>query len=301
MLLEMISDSLKLPRTFVQGIGRKASHSYKVYQIPKRTGGFREIAHPAKPLKALQRWLLHSVVGLWPVHDAAFAYVKGRGIRAHAERHATSRYLLRLDFESFFPSIRGSDILAYLATKPPGTETWAADDYELFVRLCCRVGHLSIGAPTSPALSNALCLSLDHQSATLAGMCGAVYTRYADDLFFSTARRDVLKNVPDSMEKIIRSLPVPANLRLNPAKLRHSSKASRRQVTGIVLSSDGRAILGRDRKRRIRSQIHRFDTLLPKDKASLRGMIAFATSIEPSFMNDLVLKYGLDRIEEVRG
>lgn len=298
MLLEEMSSGLKLPVPFIKGTARKASHAYKIYGIKKRGGGYREIAHPAKPLKALQRWVLRHVIERWPVHDAAFAYVSGRNIHQHAKRHAGSRYLLRMDFASFFPSIAADDIEAFLAKRPEGTAAWTDEDREVFVQLVCRTRRLSIGAPTSPALSNALCFRLDQLCTALSEDKGLIYTRYADDLFFSTPIPNILSGVPTAVSSILSTLGIPANLKINAAKERHSSKRGRRQVTGIVLSSDGRAVLGRDRKRFIRRQIHQFDALQPAERASLRGLIAFATDVDPEFINALILKYGRDRVLE---
>jgi RNA-directed DNA polymerase len=291
-LLEQMSRGLALPIPFIKGTARKATHAYKVYAIPKRDGDARRIEHPAKPLKSLQRWLLRSVVERWPVHEAAFAYVKHRNIRDHARVHAASNYLLRMDFADFFPSIQASDIALFLATTPPGTADWTANDHDLFVQIVCRHDRLTIGAPTSPSIANAICIKLDHACESIAASLGTRYTRYADDLFFSTRDRNVLHDIPGRVAALLPALDFPRGLQLNSDKQQHSSKKRRRQVTGIVLSSDGRAVLGRERKRFIRRQIHRISTLTDKEHRSLSGLLGFAADIEPQFINALILKYG---------
>ena len=291
-LIESLSAGLGLPIPFLKGIARKASHAYKVYEIPKRSGGFREIAHPARQLKSLQRWLLFNVLHEWPVHAAASAYVRGSNLYRHASKHAASRYLLRLDFEQFFPSIKSADVSAYLEHSPQVAPSWTAEDRSFFVQIVTRFGALTIGAPTSPALSNALCYDLDLRCAAIAADQDCVYTRYADDLFFSTTRPNVLHSIPTDVRKIAAGLSFPAHLRLNTSKQRHLSRKWRRIVTGVVLTSDGRACLGRARKRFIRSQIHMLDALTEAQKTSLRGLISYAADIEPLFINDLILKYG---------
>lgn len=295
-LLYELSASLGLPMPFINGIARKASHAYKDFQIPKRSGGMRDVAHPARPLKALQRWLLRHVIGEWPVHDAVFGYVKGRSIQLNARRHAESRYLLRMDFESFFPSITARDVSHYLGTTPPGTAVWTDDDRRLFVQLVTREERLTIGAPTSPALSNALCYDLDRRCALLAADRNACYTRYADDMFFSAKAPNVLRDFPSAVADILSKIDIPAHLRVNATKERHSSRKGRRQVTGIVLTSEGRAVMGRTRKRFIRRQIHQYKALSIPERASLRGLISFAADVEANFINDLILKYGRDAV-----
>lgn len=103
MILEKMSSELSLPAGYVARLIRTASHQYKRYEIPKRGGGMREIFHPSRRLKALQRWLLANVVESWPVHGAAMAYIPGVSIMDNARVHAESKYLLRMDLEKFFP------------------------------------------------------------------------------------------------------------------------------------------------------------------------------------------------------
>lgn len=300
-LLKEMSGALQLPERLVLGISHKADHAYYSFRVPKRSGGTRVINHPSRELKALQRWLLYAVIEGWPVHAAAFAYRPGKNIGHHAAQHASSDFLVRLDLRSFFPSISAEDIRSFIDRRPPGTDQWRDEDFQLFCRVVCRRGQLTIGAPSSPALSNSLCFQLDQELTNVAADVGATYTRYADDLFFSTRTRDVLWDLPDKVTEVLQGLPVPAGLSLNAEKTRHSSKKGRRQVTGLVITPDGEVKIGRRRKRFIRRQVHELDTLPPEARRELAGLIAFAIDIEPDFLNALVLKYGPDRVERARG
>ncbi len=294
-LLERVAASLQLPPMHIVGVASKASHAYKSFAIPKRNGGSRTIHHPSRKLKSLQRWLLRHVVDQWQIHDAAFAYRRGRNILAHASVHQSSRYLLRMDFAEFFPSIKAIDVSNYLDGHPAG-EPWESSDKQLFVDLVCRHGCLTIGAPTSPAISNALCFLLDSSLSELAARADVRYTRYADDLFFSTTKPGILSAIPEQVAATLRTLTIPTGLRLNEGKTRHSSRKRRRQVTGITLSSDGRAVLGRARKRFIRRQLHCFDLLDAAERGELRGLLAYAVSVDQQLFDELVLKYGQTRV-----
>lgn len=281
-------------------IGRTATHRYYSYSIPKRSGkGRRAIHHPARELKMIQRWLIGAVVSGLPVHDAAAAYRTGRGIRQHAQLHAGSRFLLRLDFQKFFPSLRTKDIRQLLSQHSDLTADWDSDDLDWFCSIVCRKSRLTIGAPTSPGISNALCFDLDSALSDLAGEKGVKYSRYADDLFFSTSEPDVLRTVEVETKGIVTSLKVPASLRINEGKTIHSSKRGRRVVTGVVLSSAGELSVGRGRKRSIRTLVYRFPGLNLKEKRRLAGMLAYVRSVEPGFIDKLVLKYGSKRIEDI--
>ena len=98
------------------------------------------------------------------------------------------------------------------------------------------------------------------------------------------------------MPQILQTLPIPAMLKINTTKTRHSSKRGARRVTGIVLGSDGKAYVGRGLKRCIRALIHRYQTLTREQKASLAGSIAYVDGNDPQFINSLIVKYGLPQV-----
>jgi RNA-directed DNA polymerase len=261
MIVERMAAELGLPTTFIESLSRTASHEYKAYPIAKRTGGYRIIHHPSQRLKALQRWLLVNVIEAWPVHSAATAYRKGQSIFDNASVHAASRYLLRMDLTNFFPSITQVDLAKYIAESPAWFSDWTPSDIDLFCRLVCRGAVLTIGAPTSPALSNSICYDMDSRLQGVSAKNKVAYTRYADDLFFSTDRPNVLRQIEEEVKKVVSELKLPANLNVNVGKTRHSSKRGARRVTGIVLGSDGRPYVGRGLKRKIRALVYSVDSL----------------------------------------
>ena len=296
MILERMAHELGLSVDFIEALARSASHEYKEYKIPKRNGGLRTIHHPSRRLKALQRWLLLNVVDGLPVHDSALAYRKSKSIMDNARPHVASKYLLRMDFENLFPSITAQDVAHYMADRPPLFAGWSTRDRDAFIRVVSRTSVLTIGAPTSPGLSNALCYDMDSQLQALSAKRGVVYTRYADDIFFSSLCPNLLPEVEKEVARIVSGLAIPAHLRINCCKTRHYSKRGARRVTGIVLGSDGRAHVGRELKRKIRALIFRSDSLDPQSRATLAGLIAYAVGLDPGFMNALIQKYGLDAV-----
>jgi len=297
-LLDAMSRELRLPQVDIVKLAKSASHHYYHFTIPKRNGGQRQIFHPSKQLKALQRWLKVRVIDSWPVHEAAMAYRPGINIRDNAEKHSGSSYLLRLDFRNFFSSISALDIGTYILERQP--VDWNEEEIKLFSMIVCRNFCLTIGAPTSPPLSNCICVELDLLLSAIAESYECTYTRYADDLFFSSDGKGVLGAVESDVGAVLRTLGYPSGLVFNEQKSRHSSKRGRRQVTGLVLTSDGRVSLGRSRKRRVRSMIYRLPLLTPEERLSLSGELAFCFDIEPDFENRLVLKYGYARVKAAR-
>lgn len=297
MLIEQISTSLGLPLSYVGRVASAASHSYKEYTVPKRGGGTRTIFHPARPLKALQRWLALNVISSWPVHPSAMAYRKGVSIYENARLHCQSNYLLRMDFSSFFESIQEVDLRRYIETKQPLFSEWSSADIDVFCRICLRFGRLTIGAPTSPALANALCYELDSKLEQYCSSMEITYSRYADDLFFSTKHPNLLSLIESHVVDVVSSLEIPSQLSLNGNKTRHSSRKGARRVTGIVLGSDGKPYIGRDLKRRIRAMIHGYSLLSAKERATLSGLLSYAVGFDPDFKNSLIAKYGLTAVQ----
>lgn len=296
MLKETLCAQMQLPRAYVDEIQRSASHRYKVFFIEKKRGGLREIHHPAPELKAIQRWLLRSVIDRLPVHTAAFAYRPGRGIAANARMHAGGDYLLRLDFAGFFPSLTREDVARLLSHERAITALWTQDDFDFFCDIVCRRNRLTIGAPTSPGLSNCLCFELDVRLTEYCRSREITYTRYADDLTFSSRRRHALSKVPRFVRKTLDDLNFPKGLRLNFRKTANLSRRNRRVVTGLVLTSTREVSLGRAAKRALRTRLHLHSLATPVERKALAGMLAYALSVEPEFINRLVLKYGADEV-----
>ena len=88
LLLERIADEAGLPKHEVSKIAMTANYRYQSYRIPKKTSGYRTIAHPTPELKFLQRWLNRNVFGSLKVHERALGYRLGVGIAENARVHA---------------------------------------------------------------------------------------------------------------------------------------------------------------------------------------------------------------------
>ncbi len=170
-LLTRLGIAVLLPQEDLMRLIRSAPHRYKVYQIPKRKPGeFRTIAQPAKEVKALQYWVMRKVLAGFPVHKAATAYRAGLSIADNAQPHARGRFLLKLDFKDFFPSIKAYDFRVFLKRRRSNLD---AAEIEALCQILFWIPKgthdfcLSIGAPSSPMLSNILMADFDRTVATL--------------------------------------------------------------------------------------------------------------------------------------
>ncbi len=297
LFLKMSHELLISPED-LEYLARSAPYRYKVYEIDKKQAGKkRTIAQPAREIKRLQYWVIENILKDFPIHPAAQAYRKGKNIANNAKPHAKKRFLLKLDFKDFFHSIKVNDFEQLINT----SEFRQIDESEkaclgriLFWRKV-RGGDLvlSIGAPSSPLLSNILLYDFDQKIAEFCKSLRVVYTRYADDLTFSTNRKNVLRLIENEVKKICQDLPFP-KLTLNPQKTIHSSKANMRRVTGLILSNDGSISIGHERKRQLHAAVHHFKLgkLKEDEIAVLQGMLAFVHSVEPKFIRALSKRYG---------
>lgn len=302
-LAKMIASDIQLPVEFIEKVAASASHRYKTYRIKKRTKGYRVIDHPARELKLLQHWLVDNLFYALPVHNAVYSYRVGRNIRGNAELHRRNNYLLRVDFADFFPSIHAIDIVKMLQ-KYHDTIPYRLSkrDMALVTSIVCKDGCLTIGAPSSPIISNAILFDLDSHLEAICRGYSVTYSRYADDLYFSTNKPNVLEKILEELKAEISNMSYP-RLRINHKKSVFTSRKRQRKVAGVTLTSDKKLSIGRQRKRAIKSMVHEFKIgTLARDKASyLRGLLAYVQSIEPSFINALERKYGAETISEIRG
>ncbi|RZF60714.1 RNA-directed DNA polymerase [Sphingomonas populi] len=302
-LVDLLIRELRIGERELAALIATAPDRYKTYFIPKRSGGRREIAHPAFELKIAQRAIISGFLNELPVHHCATAYKKGSSIRQNAERHCHNRAILKYDFKDFFPSITEQAWLSYCDRR----KVMDRSDAVLAGRLLFRrpkggrILRLSIGAPSSPILSNVLLYDFDCQVHERVTAHKITYTRYADDMTFSSERTWNLREVDKILRSVINSLGTPS-LTINGSKTTLVTPKYHRQVTGLVLTLDGRVSLGRDRKRLIRARVHHAVSgkLSKAALVNLAGTLAFAKDVEPEFYNRLELTYGRENLETIK-
>jgi RNA-directed DNA polymerase len=277
---------------------------YKQYTIPKRRGGVRVIAQSSREVKAIQRYLLDTKLATFPIHDAATGYVKKQNILQNAMRHQHNRVILKLDFVDFFPSIKARDWDVLLMSSK-NTAVLKSDSTFYKQLLFWGQGSttpqcLSIGAPTSPALSNIMMFRLDSRLSAIASRLNVTYTRYADDIAVSGQRIEDVLRFERSLITYIQTTKSPL-LTMNSEKRGLYLKGQRRMVTGLILTPRGEISIGRERKRLISVMLHKIivATLNSRQMAYLKGMLGFCLATEPEFISRMRRKYGNDTVDRV--
>lgn len=217
--------------------GKKAR--YTSFSIPKRSGGERGIKAPDPFLKLIQRLLNQALQSLYTPPDFVTGFVAGRNVVDNASLHTHKHYVYNLDISDFFPSILYSRVYAVLSkVKPFELNQEVAN---IIANLSVDEGVLPQGAPTSPTLSNFVCMRLDRKLNMLSNKHKLSYSRYADDITFSSNNSFLNKTFREELFGIINSEGFEINLnkeRLQRYNVRDGERLirERQEVTGIVVN-----------------------------------------------------------------
>ena len=245
--------------------------AYRHFEVRKRSGGVRRISAPRTYLKVIQWWILDTILPAAKISDKAYGFVRGRSFVDNAEHHLGSNYILNVDIKDFFPSVSFVRVVSLF--RELGYDPHVANG---LAKLTTMFNGLPQGAPTSPAIANAICLSLDSELDELAYSLGMKYSRDADDITFSSSRKMPASLLPTLVETIGRH-----GFNLNDAKTRFMGKNQRKEITGLVLGQSAVAV---DRKylNSLRGWTHALEVSNvpnPSDFERLRGTLEFVRMV----------------------
>ncbi len=237
------------------------TEKYDVFQIPKKSGGTRNIASPSRILKLIQRRLAEVLTNTYKPKPVVYGFVSQKNIVDNARKHKRKNWVLNIDLENFFPSINFGRVRGMFMGKPYNLPDSVAT---ILAQICCFKNGLPQGAPTSPIISNMICAKMDSELQDLAWGCRCFYTRYADDLTLSTT----LYEFPVSIAKVHSLLDVEIGLELkniikangfkiNPNKTGAFSYKQRQEVTGLTVNKSPN--VRREYIKQIRAMLHAWE------------------------------------------
>lgn len=215
-IINNISSELNIPAEILTDAMANSRKLVKHIKLQKRNGTDRDVYQPSKKLKIIQYWLIENVFYNLNIHDAATAFMNDKSIKLNAYSHRKGKYFLKLDFKDFFPSIKYTDlkpiILKYIKEK---CSPLNPEELLETIRLACfyKNDYLPVGYPSSPIISNIVMYEFDSKISeaiidkSIYG--NVVYTRYADDMTFSTDLRGACKDIEKLVKKTIKSLGSP--------------------------------------------------------------------------------------------
>jgi hypothetical protein len=238
----------------------------------------RWIEAPNDELKNIQEKILYKI--LYKFHATKFAhgFVRGKSVVSCAKEHTGKKFVLKIDLKNFFPSITREMVYHSLR------DMINKDNFKYIItaaEMCLLDGRLPQGAPTSPALSNLVMISLDMCLYGIARKFGCSYTRYADDLVFSSNDETIYKMIP-----IIKRAIDCFGLVVNEKKVKVLKKHQRQKVTGLVVNSEGQTSVERRKRMNLRAYVHHILTgkrdINTVNMSKLKGHISFIEMANPS-------------------
>ena len=198
-----------------------------IKEIPKKSGDYRELDIPSAELKYIQRWILDNILNKIRVSEFATGFCSKKSILNNAKIHINQKCIVNMDIKDFFPSIsfeKTYRIFAYYG--------YTNEVSFILAKLCTFNGRLPQGSPASPYISNIACLKLDARLSALAVKYEAKYSRYADDITFSS--KNDIKSIINIAIKIISD----EQYNVNGNKTRIAYPHQRQEVTGLLVNGD---------------------------------------------------------------
>ncbi|MBR2398338.1 MAG: RNA-directed DNA polymerase [Alistipes sp.] len=280
---------------------------YRSFKIPKRSGGLRQIDAPNDELKRAlyDLKMIFEKKFYMSYHTAAFAYVHGRSTIDSVKRHQQnkSRWFLKTDMRHFFPSTSPEFLMKMLCMTFPFC-AFIEDDWgnrellEKALSLCFLNGGLPQGTPTSPMLTNALMIPIDH---AISKMCHEYqphlcYTRYADDILISSEYSFKWTDVQNKLIAILNSFEAPFSL--HPDKTRYGSSAGRNWNLGVMLNAENKITIGHEKKKVFKAMVFQFMTDDAKgvawgleDVQHFLGLISYYRMVEKENIDAILATY----------
>ncbi|OUS49977.1 Retron-type reverse transcriptase [Shewanella baltica] len=221
---------------------------YKSFLIPKKNGGERSISAPNEKLKQLQRNLSNLLLECIDNinkrngvnNSLSHGFVRERSIITNAEMHKNKKNVLNIDLENFFGSFNFGRVSGFFIKN----NSFLLEEViaTTIAQICCFNNELPQGSPCSPVITNLITHSLDIRLASLAKKYSCTYTRYVDDITFSTRKSTFpiqIMNFEDGeylpsqrlLHEITRS-----GFNINNSKTRIQFKDSRQDVTGLIVN-----------------------------------------------------------------
>jgi RNA-directed DNA polymerase len=215
---------------------------YQSFTIKKKSGADRTIHAPVKGLKSILRSLNFVLQCIYEPHEATTGFVLGKSIVDNAQKHVGHHYVLNMDLKDFFHTFDRNRVKMGFMYEPFNLNGEKEPLAFLLASLCTHSFEidgevrtvLPQGSPTSPTLTNILCKKLDRRLNGLAKRFGATYTRYADDITFSslhniyadeTFNKELKRLIEDDQKLVI-----------NPKKTRLQKRGYRQEATGLIVN-----------------------------------------------------------------
>jgi len=216
---------------------------YSTFNIKKKSGALRKIHAPNRVLNSMLTCLNEVLQNIFEPHHCANGFVPGRSIVDNAKSHIGRNFVFNIDLKDFFHSFDRNQVKLGFMNAPFNLK---GDKEPLAFLIASLVTHqidgdskqfvLPQGSPTSPTITNILCYNLDRRLNGLAKRFNLTYSRYADDITFSSSYN--IFNDKTFLDELNRIIVDDQKLQINPKKTRLQTKMYRQEVTGITVNEN---------------------------------------------------------------
>lgn len=213
------------------------SKRFRTFKIRKKSGGYREIKAPCRMLDLILSCLNIVFKSIYEPSDVAMGFTPGRSVLSNAQIHVDHNYVFNIDLKDFFPSIPQPRVWKRIQLPP---FNFTQEIANVVAGLCCafdekaQANVLPQGSPTSPLLTNAICDNLDRRMKGVAKRFGLHYSRYADDMTFSSMHN--VYNEGSEFRREIQRIISDQGFQMNDAKTRLQKRGARQEVTGLTVN-----------------------------------------------------------------
>lgn len=272
--------------------------SYHEYKIPKKKGGFREIAEPNEMLKTVQKLTYQILMAchIFP-NDKSYAYISNRGVVDMANEHKRNKYIIKMDLENFFPSITEELLKTVLLRNYAFIKIneYLPEFIDELVRIACYKGALPQGSPLSPYLSNLIMIEFDYIVTKSIGF--TKYTRYADDMVFSSPEYISVKQLTRIVKVTLQCI-FNDKIKLNTSKTKVLKTTGRCYVVGVKINNNNEISYGHEKKKKLKYQLYNMFKAYEFDRHSVPkeqiqetlGLFSYMKQIEPNYAKYLERK-----------
>ena len=235
--LKHLAELLNVPKDDLKEL-LNAPPQYQAFHIPKPDGSKRLIEAPNDALKKIQQSLNHHLQAYYHGIRPLCAYggvaaadndLPVRNILSNARRHLKRQWVLNMDITNFYHQIGQQKVVDILRGVMGLNEKMA----DAIARLCSFKNRLPMGASTSCVIANFACLELDKALQTFADKHNLRYTRFIDDMTFSS-NQEISSDLINKIRATINQCGFP----VNEHKMWQKHLANSPEVTGLVLYPD---------------------------------------------------------------
>lgn len=224
--VDHLSSYIGIASSLVRQVMHRPAYHYRNFSLEKKDGSTRQIFTPRTYLKTIQWWICDNILDQATLGDCVHGFRRHRSYITNAQKHVGRRHILNVDIKSFFDTISHADVRAVYSSLGYGESGG-----HILTSLTSLDGRAPTGAPTSPMVANIVLKSADLELTQFAAETGLLYTRYADDLTFSSndwIASEAIQVVAEIIGKY--------GFSLNPNKSRFMGPGDRQEVTGLLVN-----------------------------------------------------------------